>query len=85
MAVLCLQFFHVRGCGRGLSHIACRPQPYLTPPAAFRSRVGCAINTEDGKEVPSMNEDKKEFETVDITGLTDEELDNVVGGGETHT
>jgi hypothetical protein len=49
--------------------------------AAFRSRVGCATSTEGGKEVPSMSEDKKkELETVDITGLTDEELDDVVGG-----
>jgi hypothetical protein len=49
--------------------------------AAFRSRVGCAVSTEGVKEVPSMSEDKKkELETVDITGLADEELDDIVGG-----
>jgi len=51
--------------------------------ATFRSRVGCAITTGGGKEVPSMREDKdQEFETIDITALADEELDDVIGGVE---
>jgi hypothetical protein len=52
-------------------------QPYSTPP----SGPGGAISTEGGKEVPSMSKDhKQEPETVDITALADEELDDVVGG-----
>jgi hypothetical protein len=35
----------------------------------------------DGKEVPAMNEERKMLELVDITALTDEELDDIVGGG----
>jgi hypothetical protein len=35
---------------------------------------------EGGKEVPSMSEEQKMPETVDITALSDEELDDVVGG-----
>jgi hypothetical protein len=53
--------------------------------AVFRSRVGRAISTEGGKEVPSMGEDKdehQEFETVDITAVPDEELDDVAGAGD---
>jgi hypothetical protein len=38
-----------------------------------------------GKEVPAMSEERKMLETVDITALADEELDDIVGGEELKT
>jgi hypothetical protein len=59
-------------------------QAAAVPGAAPKpSGGGCGISTEAGKEVASMSKDKKkEPETVDITALADEELDDVVGGAD---